>query len=179
MLPLSDDFCATCGSRLMQVGNTAMTERLNSGCAIQVLKRLRGGARMGNGMASLDSGNVWHVVRTDVGPPVLVVTDVLSLVVLSLRHMVVVQQRMFFGPWSCFPSSKQKVVILRFLVRWSLVWCLVHWVRLPFLKVRGQTPWVWCPLSWHGPSVRAPCWCKCFAPYSFTRALPGFIVECA
>ena len=34
-------------SRLLQMGDTAMTEGLTSGCTVHVLKRLRGGARMG------------------------------------------------------------------------------------------------------------------------------------
>ena len=40
MLPLSL-------SRLLQMGDTAMTEGLTSGCTVHVLKRLRRGARMG------------------------------------------------------------------------------------------------------------------------------------
>ena len=46
VLPLSDGSYATCGSRLLQMGNT---ERLNSGCAVQVLKMLRG-AKTSNGV---------------------------------------------------------------------------------------------------------------------------------
>ena len=92
-------------------------------------------------------------MRKDVDPPVFVAVDVLNLLVPSLRHMVVVHQRMFLC-WSLavFPSSKQKVV--------------VHRVRLLFQSIQSpsdrQTVWVWCPLSWHGPSVRSSSWCWCW-----------------
>ena len=47
VLSLSDDSYATCGSRLLQMSNTAVTEGVTSGCTIDVWERLRGGARMG------------------------------------------------------------------------------------------------------------------------------------
>ena len=53
-----------------------MNERLNSGCTIQVLKKgsqvVQRWVVAWEAVASLDSGNAWCVVRTDVGPPVLV-----------------------------------------------------------------------------------------------------------
>ena len=46
-IPVWDDYYATCGSRLVRMGNSAMDEGLPSVCTLHVLKRLRGGAHMG------------------------------------------------------------------------------------------------------------------------------------
>ena len=106
-LTLSDCYHATRGSHLIQMGHTAMTEILNTGCTILVLKRLRGGARMGNGVGGSYIPGQWECLVC--GAETCCVTDVLSFVV----PLVVVPGR---------PSPEQKVAMLRPLVlRWSLV----------------------------------------------------------
>ena len=88
--------------------------------------------------ASLGSGNCCHVVLKDVGPPVLAVADVLNPVAPLPKYMVEAHQRICLR-WflAVFPSSKRKVATLRpRVLRWSLVWCLVRWARLPLPNVR-------------------------------------------
>ena len=66
VLHLLVDSYATCGSCLLRMDNSVMSEGLLAGCRVQVLRRLRGGARMGTGIGSngvgggtsLGNGNV-------------------------------------------------------------------------------------------------------------------------
>ena len=127
VLPFSEEYFATCGSRPLRLNNTAMDEGLTPGCTIHVLRRLR--RAPAQEVMELDlfpgNGTARCAVLIDVGLPVPVGIGVLNSVVLfSIRMPVVPQHRSLCWSLVVFPFPRIVVVFLLSVVHpLSLGWC--------------------------------------------------------